>query len=536
MAATLKLVHGERTHFVTLDSDDFSSAGLAIRSVLPESDGWLAKYTDEDGDLCVLAEATWQDFLETARANSDDGALRLEVMALSGMPSLGNAVREFGSLNSEADSDKASQCSDLSESSWQIVDMGDIAEEDNPAGEHEDEGIASATSATFLIDNVDSYGGLEEAQIHKDKRAASPGEEGGAPAHTSVGWPGYAFLKPSPQESSKLGLVDPAPKAEQGLALTSTEEESEESNECNTSGMTLADGLTVEQEKRSEKVLQRENETFGATQSEDYDDEAEEKHEDRMKGLGSQLELRVDGCMLLQTDKGIKELDGDSTPRGIPRQASAPNTQSEMGGSVSRCEEDYADHGVVEETQSAQEPHSYAHEAGTQIHVGVTCDVYEATPIIGPCLNCEHCHDYDLCGSCQMRCAESHDADHRFRSILQPRGARTQVHKRVTCDGCGVAPIVGPRFKCETCANYDLCGACYSKRAELHNADHELQSPTHGRKSRKQHEQSPKAHLLPFVLSVGGLATMFGPWALLACPLMAVAAKHCNECDKHRKE
>jgi len=44
-------------------------------------------------------------------------------------------------------------------------------------------------------------------------------------------------------------------------------------------------------------------------------------------------------------------------------------------------------------------------------------------------------------------------------------------HLGVTCDGCGVSPLLGPRFKCETCANYDLCGNCYPHRESLH-ADH----------------------------------------------------------------
>jgi len=33
----------------------------------------------------------------------------------------------------------------------------------------------------------------------------------------------------------------------------------------------------------------------------------------------------------------------------------------------------------------------------------------------------------------------------------------------VTCDGCHVAPLVGLRYYCETCGNYDLCSACEKK-------------------------------------------------------------------------
>jgi hypothetical protein len=42
-------------------------------------------------------------------------------------------------------------------------------------------------------------------------------------------------------------------------------------------------------------------------------------------------------------------------------------------------------------------------------------------------------------------------------------------HSGVTCDGCGANPIVGPRFKCETCPDYDLCGNCFPSLKEVHS-------------------------------------------------------------------
>ncbi|VAH48775.1 unnamed protein product [Triticum turgidum subsp. durum] len=35
------------------------------------------------------------------------------------------------------------------------------------------------------------------------------------------------------------------------------------------------------------------------------------------------------------------------------------------------------------------------------------------------------------------------------------------IHKWVECDGCGVTPIVGPRYKSTVKYNYDLCSACF---------------------------------------------------------------------------
>eukprot|EP00413_Alexandrium_margalefii_P014603 CAMPEP_0204535050 /NCGR_PEP_ID=MMETSP0661-20131031/13411_1 /ASSEMBLY_ACC=CAM_ASM_000606 /TAXON_ID=109239 /ORGANISM="Alexandrium margalefi, Strain AMGDE01CS-322" /LENGTH=365 /DNA_ID=CAMNT_0051541527 /DNA_START=1 /DNA_END=1098 /DNA_ORIENTATION=- len=50
-------------------------------------------------------------------------------------------------------------------------------------------------------------------------------------------------------------------------------------------------------------------------------------------------------------------------------------------------------------------------------------------------------------------------------------------HWSVTCDGCGANPIRGPRFKCEACADYDLCAECFAKKPEVHGgpcAEHEF--------------------------------------------------------------
>jgi len=41
------------------------------------------------------------------------------------------------------------------------------------------------------------------------------------------------------------------------------------------------------------------------------------------------------------------------------------------------------------------------------------------------------------------------------------------IHRFVRCDGCGQAPIVGKRFKCEKCPDYDLCEKC--KDSDLHS-------------------------------------------------------------------
>ncbi|KAG6424532.1 hypothetical protein SASPL_114950 [Salvia splendens] len=49
------------------------------------------------------------------------------------------------------------------------------------------------------------------------------------------------------------------------------------------------------------------------------------------------------------------------------------------------------------------------------------------------------------------------------RSHCQNDTGGNIVHRGVCCDGCGVHPIVGPRFKSKVKVNYDLCRVCYDK-------------------------------------------------------------------------
>jgi hypothetical protein len=34
-------------------------------------------------------------------------------------------------------------------------------------------------------------------------------------------------------------------------------------------------------------------------------------------------------------------------------------------------------------------------------------------------------------------------------------------HNSITCDGCGIVPIFGYRYRCKQCANHDICETCY---------------------------------------------------------------------------
>ena len=50
------------------------------------------------------------------------------------------------------------------------------------------------------------------------------------------------------------------------------------------------------------------------------------------------------------------------------------------------------------------------------------------------------------------------------------------VHTGVQCDHCGCQPIMGIRYQCMQCPNYDLCATCEetmcSSQSNIHRPDH----------------------------------------------------------------
>lgn len=49
-------------------------------------------------------------------------------------------------------------------------------------------------------------------------------------------------------------------------------------------------------------------------------------------------------------------------------------------------------------------------------------------------------------------------------------------HEGVICNGCGLAPIKGARFKCKVCENFDFCENCfYTKKNHRHSFNRYLE-------------------------------------------------------------
>jgi peptidoglycan hydrolase-like protein with peptidoglycan-binding domain len=106
---------------------------------------------------------------------------------------------------------------------------------------------------------------------------------------------------------------------------------------------------------------------------------------------------------------------------------------------------------------------------GDAAHGNVRCDGCNVFPIVGPRYNCTVCPDFDLCAKCEA--SSVHPAEHPLLKLRQPVSTQV-VHHGITCDGCQQSPITGVRFKCRTCPDFDLCEACEAKN--VHPADHPM--------------------------------------------------------------
>jgi len=123
--------------------------------------------------------------------------------------------------------------------------------------------------------------------------------------------------------------------------------------------------------------------------------------------------------------------------------------------------------------QSASHAHSEAATSEPAVHAGVRCDGCRAFPIVGNRYKCSVCPDYDLCDACEAK-GDVHPVDHVLIKMRVPHVPKPEqaVHAHVVCDGCGTTPIVGNRYKCQVCRDFDLCESCEQKG--VHPASHDM--------------------------------------------------------------
>ncbi|CAF2138506.1 unnamed protein product [Rotaria magnacalcarata] len=119
--------------------------------------------------------------------------------------------------------------------------------------------------------------------------------------------------------------------------------------------------------------------------------------------------------------------------------------------------------------------------SNTNIHLNVTCDGCEMSPIKGDRYKCLFCPDVDFCQSCQSVSRTNHDPNHQYNHpLLCIKNSdeysksvylhnRSQIiHRESQCNSCLMKPIIGIRYKCACGIN--LCESC--EFIGLHDTDH----------------------------------------------------------------
>ena len=121
-------------------------------------------------------------------------------------------------------------------------------------------------------------------------------------------------------------------------------------------------------------------------------------------------------------------------------------------------------------------------EKKKEVHTLVSRDM---SPLVGRRYKCETCPNFDFCEHCYQKEREKHG--HQFKVVettelvkqilekASPKPKNSEgkaIHRWVSCNGCGMNPIVGTRYKCSVCDNFDYCENCEQIYKNEHS--HEL--------------------------------------------------------------
>jgi len=87
------------------------------------------------------------------------------------------------------------------------------------------------------------------------------------------------------------------------------------------------------------------------------------------------------------------------------------------------------------------------------------------SPIVGTRFQCTICANFDLCSACEAK--GEHTPMHPLLQHRDPVDVNP-VHLGIICKTCGVTPIKGSRFKCTVCPVFDLCEVCEPKGEHPH--------------------------------------------------------------------
>eukprot|EP00741_Cyanophora_paradoxa_P009910 tig00000157_g9600.t1 len=93
--------------------------------------------------------------------------------------------------------------------------------------------------------------------------------------------------------------------------------------------------------------------------------------------------------------------------------------------------------------------------------------------------------------------------------LLGTTALQKEVHGGITCDGCKKKPIEGPRFKCPTCSDFDLCKSCHDAKKHPQHVLYRS-SPSRRQRRRAQAKPAREGLVLCFVLHAGNRVELLG--------------------------
>lgn len=98
-------------------------------------------------------------------------------------------------------------------------------------------------------------------------------------------------------------------------------------------------------------------------------------------------------------------------------------------------------------------------------HPDKKCVICYMSPIVGALFVCGDCQHLSMCQNCfftsdldKIKVRGHNPGTHQIEVIVEPR---QPTRKMVKCRGCQQTPIVGVRWKCDYCFDFDYCEICY---------------------------------------------------------------------------
>ena len=193
------------------------------------------------------------------------------------------------------------------------------------------------------------------------------------------------------------------------------------------------------------------------------------------------------------------------------------NKAQEMTNKLAETFKGFPTLNISLENESLKKEEEKEEKEEKAIHRFVICDGCNMKPVIGKRYKCKTCNNFDFCEKCYEKNKKTHGHEfdliekpvygnlyptktHHYHKInpfprhqskgneLKLKGVKPEyiqkimehcpnlehilknkVHVAIRCDGCKKCPIVGTRFKCAVCDDFDFCEKCEKKFSEKHN-------------------------------------------------------------------